>query len=139
MGQWEVPWIKKTDGGGHKVPPKRRPSPAQISHPVMSARFTPAEHQAVLNALQRAGVGFRRFVLESVTLGNTSFQRGLQAGRSESSGLVSPVVDIACDVCGQWVVRVNLSNPQVWGVVRTALASRYHPTCYRVGGWPSVP
>jgi hypothetical protein len=122
-----------------KVLRKHKPSPAQISNPVMSARFTPLEHQYVLNALQLAGVGFRRYVLNSVALNNASFQRGFQAGRSLANGLVNPIVDIVCDMCGQVVARLNLMDPQVWRIVQTALASRFHPACYQTGRPPTVP
>jgi len=122
-----------------KVTTKRRPSPAQISNPVMSARFTPLEHQHVLNALQLAGVGLRRYILNSVALNDASFQRGFQAGRSLAAGLVSPIFDVVCEGCGQAVARLNLTDPQVRRVIQTALASRYHPTCYRPGMPPNVP
>jgi hypothetical protein len=122
-----------------KVSRKGRPSPAQLSNPVMSVRLTPEQAQYVRNALQRAGVGFRQFVLEAVALGEVSFQRGLQVGLDQSRGLVNPVVDIECEGCGQLVARVNLWDPRVWGVVRTALASRYHPACYRAQVGRSAP
>jgi len=122
-----------------KVLPKSRPSPAQLRNPVMSARFTPAEHQCVLAALDRAGVGLRRFILESVTLNNASFERGFEAGRSQSLGLVSPIVDVVCDGCGQVVSRVNLTDPQIWRIVQSAIASMYHPSCYRLGHPPNFP
>jgi hypothetical protein len=114
-----------------KVNPKPKPSPAQIRNPVMSARFTPLEYQKVLNALQLAGIGFRRYVLEAVALNNASFQRGFEAGRRLAAGFISPMLDITCEGCGQFVVRLNLMDPQVKRLVQSGLASRYHPSCYR--------
>jgi hypothetical protein len=122
-----------------KAHPKHMPSPTQIRSPVLSARFTPVEYQYVQAAIQRAGVGARRFILESVAGSNASFQRGFQAGRSLALGLMSPLLEVVCERCGQLVGRVDIRDPQIRRLVQSALASMYHPSCYRSGGSASLP